>query len=228
MAIPEPPTSPRNESTAAVLLCMAAGLADAIGFVQLVVFAANMTCNTVLLGLSLAQLDGAAALTRGATLAAFFVGAALGRALLRSAGGRAGPGLVVEAALLAGAAFVDPKSVVALWTIAAAMGIQASTIVKFKGAAVSTVVITSTMARLADWVSDLATAPWSSVARALGTPPSLLVNTWMAYASGALLAALALPRLPRALLLPAAFVLVVAWLYAGRAPGKRKPRLNLT
>ena len=125
-------------------------------------------------------------------------------------------------------AFVDPKSVVALWTIAAAMGIQASTIVKFKGAAVSTVAITNTMARLAVWMIDMAIASWSSAPRAPGTPPSLLVNTWMAYAGGALLAALALPSLPRAVLLLAMLVWILAWVYAGRAPDKRKPRRSLT
>jgi len=212
----EPSTSNQHETSAAVLLCVAAGFADAIGFVHLGVFAANMTGNTVLLALSLAQLDGAALLTRGATLAAFFAGAALGRLMLRVSGGRVGPGLVVEAALLAGSAFIDPKSVLSLWTIAAAMGIQASTIVKFNGAAVSTVVITSTMARLAEWLSDRLASLGPSTARAPGTPPSLLLNTWLAYAAGALLAALAMPRLPLPLLLPAVLVLVVAWLYTAR------------
>jgi hypothetical protein len=55
-----------------------------------------------------------------------------------------------------------------------------------------TVVITSTMARLADWMIDRAIASWSSAQRAPGTPLSLLVNTWMDSAGGALLAALAL------------------------------------
>jgi hypothetical protein len=95
-----------------------------------------------------------------------------------------------------------------------------------------TVVITSTMARLADWMIDRAIASWSSAPRAPGTPPSLLVNTWMAYAGGALLAALlaalALSRLPRPVLLPAMLVWILAWIYAGRAPGKRKPRRSLT
>ena len=115
-----------------------------------------------------------------------------------------------------------------MWTIAAAMGIQASTIVKFKGAAVSTVAITNAMARLAVWMIDMAIASWSSAPCAPGTPPSLLVNTWMAYAGGALLAALALPSLPRAVLLLAMLVWILAWVYAGRAPGKRKPRPSLT
>jgi len=103
-----------------------------------------------------------------------------------------------------------------LWTIAAAMGIQASTIVKFNGAAVSTVVITSTMARLAEWLSDRLASLGPSTVRVPGTPPSLLLNTWLAYAAGALLAALAMPRLPLPLLLPAVLVLVVAWLYTAR------------
>ena len=90
------------------------------------------------------------------------------------------------------------------------------------------VVITSKMDRLADWMIDRAIASWSSAPRAPGTPPSLLVNTWMAYAGGALLAALALSRLARAVLLPAMLALTLAWICAGRAPGKRKPSLSLT
>ena len=69
-------------------------------------------------------------------------------------------------------------------------------------------VITNTMARLAVWMIDMAIASWSSAPCAPGTPPSLLVNTWMAYAGGALLAALALSRLARAVLLPAILTLL--------------------
>jgi uncharacterized membrane protein YoaK (UPF0700 family) len=209
-----PADSAFHETCAAVLLCVAAGFADAVGFVHLGVFAANMTGNTVLLGLSLAQLDGSAVVTRAATLASFFIGAGAGRLLLRSSGGRVGLGLAVEAALLAASSFVDAKNVVSLWTIAAAMGIQASTIVKFRGAAVSTVVITSTMARLAEWVCEVAMAPLSRRPAQAGTPPGLLFNTWLSYAGGALVAAFAMPMVALAMLVPAGLVLMVAWIYS--------------
>jgi len=60
---------------AAVLLGAAAGMADAIGYVQGGVFAANMTGNTVLAALALATAHRQPALQRIATLATFFAGA---------------------------------------------------------------------------------------------------------------------------------------------------------
>ena len=47
----------RRDTNTAALLCIAGGIADAIGYVQSGVFAANMTGNTVLTGISLANGD---------------------------------------------------------------------------------------------------------------------------------------------------------------------------
>lgn len=69
-----------------MLLCLACGVVDAVGFLRHGIFAANMTGNTVLLGISLAHLKWAAALDRALPLLTFFVGAMLARLLLTRTG----------------------------------------------------------------------------------------------------------------------------------------------
>src|SRR5215210_549077 len=62
-----------------VLLSVAAGCVDAVSYLGLGrVFTANMTGNTVLLGLSLGQADWQAALRSGVALAGFIMGVAVG------------------------------------------------------------------------------------------------------------------------------------------------------
>src|SRR4029077_5907598 len=65
------------------LLCAAAGFADAVGYVNSGVFAANMPGNTVLAGLALAGGRWDIALQRGMTLGAFCVGVVLASFILR-------------------------------------------------------------------------------------------------------------------------------------------------
>ena len=65
----------RYQGVAAATLCAAAGMADAIGYVNSDVFAANMTGNTVLVGLSLAEGQWQLALERASTVLAFMGGA---------------------------------------------------------------------------------------------------------------------------------------------------------
>jgi uncharacterized membrane protein YoaK (UPF0700 family) len=137
------------------LLTIVAGLADAVGYVAMGgVFAANMTGNTVLAGLSLGegQLDLAA--KRLAPLVTFFLGAMLARLLLRLFHRPAVP-LLLEAALLAVVGLLLPFGrEPALMLVALAMGLQASAITHFGGTAVSTVVVTSTLARIAEAALD--------------------------------------------------------------------------
>lgn len=200
------------DAIAASLLCIAAGFADAIGFIHLGVFAANMTGNTVLLGVSLAHGDFAHVIDRLATVVIFFGGAMLGRTLWRWGGQQAWLALLVEALLLAGGAFIDERSVMSLWVIALAMGVQATAMTKFMGAAVSTVVITSTMARLAESATDRwVLSPMGMKMPASSTPHRLLINTWLSYVVGALLATLTMAVLSHALLVTAGLVLATAW-----------------
>lgn len=194
--------------TAAALLCVTAGIADAVGFLHSGVFAANMTGNTVLVGISLAQHEWSQAVGRAAPIVAFFAGALIGRSLLRIGGERSA--IVVEALVIGACAFVDSRSAVSIWLIAVAMGIQATAITKFAGAAVSTVVVTSTLARLAEAKHDYLVARLSNEPAQARAPVVLLAATWIAYGVGAVIAVLLLRTMSSApLLLAAALVLVV-------------------
>ena len=72
-----------------VMLSLAAGCVDAVGFLGLgQIFVANMTGNTVLLGLALGQAEGQAALRAVVALAGFVAGVGAGAAILgREQGG---------------------------------------------------------------------------------------------------------------------------------------------
>jgi uncharacterized membrane protein YoaK (UPF0700 family) len=194
-----PPAAPR-EGAIALLLCAVAGYADAVGYLQMGVFAANMTGNSVLLAIGLAQQQWAASAERAATVGCFFAGAVLGRLLLRLAGQRASAPLLAEALLLGAALGSEPRHALALWLMAAAMGVQASAMTRFSGAALSTVVMTTTMARLARAVADALVVPFGIKPPAAAEPVGLLLGTWLAYALGAAVATLLLPRLALPLL----------------------------
>jgi uncharacterized membrane protein YoaK (UPF0700 family) len=66
-----------------VMLSLAAGCVDAVGFLGLgQIFVANMTGNTVLLGLALGQAKGQAALRAVVALAGFVIGVGAGAAIV--------------------------------------------------------------------------------------------------------------------------------------------------
>jgi uncharacterized membrane protein YoaK (UPF0700 family) len=192
----------------AIILTLVAGIADAVGYITMgSVFAANMTGNTVLAGIAFAQhhwLDGWRHL---APLAAFFLGAMLSRLLLRLSRTPTAS-LAVEAAILAVVGFLPIGPEAAVLIVAAAMGVQASAITHFAGSAVSTVVITSTMARGADAVLDRLW-PGDDRPPAAATNRRLLAMTWASYLVGAVAGALLVPIQPYALLVPAGMLLVV-------------------
>ena len=171
-----------------LLLCLAAGHVDATGYLQHKVFAANMTGNTVLASMSLAVGDWAGAIERASTLLAFFAGAAASALLMRWRRGRTGRlSLWLEVALLATACALDPRRPEWLWLVTAAMGIQATVLVRHRQTAVSTVVVTNTIARLASlMVGGLPGAATERRAEA-----GLLGLSWAAYAAGAIAGSLA-------------------------------------
>src|SRR3712207_9429394 len=77
-------TSPATvRDTMLVMLSLAAGCVDAVGYLGLgQIFVANMTGNTVLLGLAAGQAKGQAALRAMVALAGFVVGVAAGAAVV--------------------------------------------------------------------------------------------------------------------------------------------------
>ena len=190
------------------LLTIVAGMADAVGYVAMGgVFAANMTGNTVLAGVALGAGDVELAAKRMAPLGAFFLGAMLARLLLRLLRKTAVP-LMLETVVLAVVGFLPIDHEPALLLVALAMGLQASAITHFAGTAVSTVVVTSTLARIAEATLDRCwptRKPLPSVAMG----PRLLALTWIGYLTGAVAGVLLIPVLPWPLVVPAALLVTV-------------------
>jgi uncharacterized membrane protein YoaK (UPF0700 family) len=179
----------REQIICCMLLCVACGIVDAMGFLRHGIFAANMTGNTVLLGISVADLQWARALDRATPLLVFFVGAMSARLLLTHLGRRAWVPLLLEAALLVMALALLPDSKWSLSLITLAMGIQSTAVTQFAGVTLSTVVVTSTMARISEAFADRLGAPRREPAPA-SAPPSLplYLLTWGCYLAGALVA----------------------------------------
>lgn len=203
---------------AALLMAVACGIADAVGFVHTGVFAANMTGNTVLAGLSIANQEWAIAFDRVVTLATFFAGSMLGRVLQRTRPGQPWLLLFVEAMLIAASALVNPAHTQFIWLLAVAMGIQATAITSVHGMAISTVVVTSTMARLAEIAVDaLAGAPRPK-GRAIGAPTGAALM-WMSYAGGAIAAVLLMKVTSLTILVSAGVVLLASMLWRTRSVG---------
>jgi uncharacterized membrane protein YoaK (UPF0700 family) len=188
------------------LLTIVAGLADAVGYVAMGgVFAANMTGNTVLAGLSLGEGHFDLAAKRLAPLVTFFLGAMLARLLLRLFHQPAVP-LLLEAAVLAVVGLLPLGRESTLLLVALTMGLQASAITHFGGTAVSTVVVTSTLARIAEATLDRIW-PTGRAMPSIATP-RLLALTWIGYLAGATGGVLLVRTMPWPLLVPAALLVI--------------------
>ena len=202
----------RGVVTRAALLCLVAGFVDAVGYTELGgVFAANMTGNSVLLAIAAARGDGARVMAYGLTLAAFFSGA-IAASALRRATARPAVSLLVAAALLLIAAVVNMALDLRLALLAATMGLQAGAISRFGTTQLQTVVVTSTMVRLAD---QLVERLMPSVHPAEPGTMQIHAAAWLAYAGGAALAVGA-ERIMRWPLLCAGLVLVVVTIDVAR------------
>jgi len=169
-------------------LCLACGGVDAAGYSEHGIFAANMTGNTVLVGLAVAQRRWVDALDHAMPLAIFFLGAAMARLLLKIFRQSPWIPLLLAAALITLALVTSGN--VSLWLITLAMGLQCTAMTQFAGVTLSTVVITSTMARIAEALADRI---WMNARRPLDAsrpPLQLYVLSWSCYLIGALAAGL--------------------------------------
>lgn len=197
---------PRAIALTLIALTLAAGIADAVGYLTMGgIFAANMTGNTVLAGIAVAKHDYLRASHCIEPLISFFLGAILSRLLLRLTG-RPAAGLAIEAMLIAGVGFLpigpEPKVMI----VAVAMGVQTSAITHFAGSAINTVVVTSTLARTADALLDRLWPAERTMSLAVVANPGLLVVTWLSYFAGAVVGALLVPIVAWPLLVPAALL----------------------
>lgn len=195
----------------ATLLTIVAGIADAVGYITMGgVFAANMTGNTVLAGIALAEGRYPDAGRHLSPLVAFFIGAMLARLLLRLWQRPMIP-ILLEAAIIGAMSFLPLANESAVLVLAFAMGLQASAITQFGGVSVSTVVVTSTLARTADaaldhlWPAEAGNLP-------VAATPRLLMLTWLGYLVGAVAGGLLLHAVAWPLIVPAVLLVIVVLL----------------
>jgi len=212
--------SPARATEAALVLAAAlalvAGFCDGIAYLRWHLFAANMTGNTVLLGLALVRSDGATILRALGPIASLIVGAAVGSAV-RDRFGRGVP-LLLQALVLAIASFVMRG--IQLEMIAFAMGIQNQAIRTFAGVQVNTSFITGDYAQAGTALVDVL----SGARRARGSRTLTIVAALAsAYALGAAAAALLNAHMPHALLLPVPIVLAIAYGVRRGATGEAQP-----
>jgi uncharacterized membrane protein YoaK (UPF0700 family) len=137
------------------------------------VFTANMTGNTVLLGIALARGDGAAAGRSGVALAGFGAGSLAGAASDTLAA------VLLEAGMLGAAAWLAASSgphIAPIACAAAAMGLQASALDSRNPRSFNVTYITGTINRF-----------WGSVLDAMrrgAMPATLPAAVWVTYAAG--------------------------------------------
>jgi uncharacterized membrane protein YoaK (UPF0700 family) len=196
-----------------LLLSLAAGCVDALAFLHTGTFPANMTGNSVVLGLALARANFAGAELPALALLGFCLGAAASARLTlvtgRAWSGRVTLSLALAAVLLLGAAAaigLGGHFTVVLTLAAVAMGLQSAAVQRLGVAGVSTVFVTGTLTTAIVQLVD---------GRASGAPskttPWLPIASWVAYFLGAIVGGLqSLLQMPLPILLPGILLLVVA------------------
>jgi uncharacterized membrane protein YoaK (UPF0700 family) len=183
------------------LLVMIAGYADAIGFLQHRAFAGQMTGNTILLAISMAEGGWSQAGFYLAVIASFLVGVAVSGSLVRLGYAQA-LALSFAAASLAICAFVTARWGALL--LAFAMGAQNAAATHFGAATLNTVFITGDLQKLFEKVLAWLWRPGSaSKDEASSAGFATLALVWLEYFAGALIGALAHAALSYPLLIPA-------------------------
>jgi uncharacterized membrane protein YoaK (UPF0700 family) len=193
----------------AALMSLAAGFVDAHGYFRLGhVFTANMTGNSVLLSVALADNDWNKAIDYVETIALFIAGA-LAAAIVKRLVQRGYVVLLLAAAILAVLCVLQPGVRLSLGALAFAMGRQGGSLARFRGHRVQTVVLTSVLVHLAEGVVERA---WPGPVGAIGAAPTigLFALVWICYGLGAAGAVLAAPWTPWPLAVPALLLAVTA------------------
>jgi uncharacterized membrane protein YoaK (UPF0700 family) len=208
------------KNTLVLLLTGAAGYVDAISYLALGrVFTANMTGNTVLLGLSLVQGDPEGAGRAMLALVGFLVGAAAGAWIAYRGPSEEGwprgvtVALILECVLLAALAN-DQSSTLAIRVVfaAVAMGIQSAAARRLDLYGVATTFVTGTLTNLISLVVRHGVLPSAS-----GHGKRLLTAVWGIYVLGAMAAGMTLQVAPDlAWLVPAGVVALVVVLATTR------------
>ena len=204
-----------------VMLSLAAGCVDAVGYLGLgQIFVANMTGNTVLLGLALGQAKGRAALRAVVALAGFIGGVAVGAAIVgpgreRSAWSPAVTAtLVLELVVLVAfevgwfLAETEPAGLAVYPLIvlpSLAMGVQSAAVRRLGIPGVATTYITGTLTDLTEGAIARLRPAVSDDERSERTMPSarglvLPADVWLAYGAGAVIVGIIAVRWPSGVL----------------------------
>jgi uncharacterized membrane protein YoaK (UPF0700 family) len=214
-----------------LLLACAAGAADAVSYMELGrVFTANMTGNTVLLGLALVEAERQATIRAALALVGFLVGGALGAWIVeRGASGSIWPPAVTRALALEWIILIvfavdwlyvspDAPSPLATGSLivlsALAMGVQSTAARRLDVSGVATTYITGTLTNLVAWLVAWGVHANPGRHPVQPTRPAqavvLLAAVWLVYLGGAAVAAAA-TILDRALavVVPIAVVMIV-------------------
>jgi len=206
-----------------VMLSLAAGCVDAVGYLGLgQIFVANMTGNTVLLGLAIGQAEAQTALRAVVALAGFVVGVAAGAAIVGPGRARAPwpPGvtlalsleLVVLVTFAVGWSLAGPEpaggTVYPLIVLpAVAMGVQSAAVRRLGIPGVATTYITGTLTDLTEgaiaWLRPAVSAASDEHGeeRSGRRAPSarglvLPADVWLAYGIGAVIVGVIAVRWP--------------------------------
>jgi len=198
----------------AVLLDGVGGYVDAVGFLLLFqLFAANMSGNSILLGVNLGQGHWDAALRQALPIPLFVAGVVLGLLLCRALAARGrrstiAAALALEALLLAtfavyGSRFLqagalrpaaDWQTVLLTALITVPMGLQNAALRHVGSLSVRTTFVTGTLASLAETAVAYLGPPAPSARAGNASRARLLGGMWAAYVGGAALGAAAVTR----------------------------------
>ena len=220
------PRRKRIKAVVALILAFAAGCVDIIGYISFgKVFTAHLTGNTVRLGQSLIDARWQGATKAAAIIGVFVIGSILGRSAIE-VGSRlrlrsvAVVTLVLEAALIASALPAGHGEMFSLLMLAAAMGMQTSTLTRIGSLTVHTTFVTGMLNKLAQLLShfffltyDVLRGSRAAIASRLQAlrEARFIFGVWVLYAVGAGTGTLMDLRWGmHALLLPAALVLSLA------------------
>lgn len=240
MSKPPGRLSPRQRNSLAIALTAVAGSVDAIGYILLVhVFTANMTGNTVGLGMGLVEHDWLLAARRGFAIPMFLIGMLWSRVIVHVGHRRrwrhsASVVFGSEALLLVcfaalGLALVPSGRIeqsagtlyyVLLALPALAMGVQNASLSHFGPLSVRTTHVTGNLATLADQIAIFGI--WFFGARREGSAnrrgrdslreTGFLAGVWLSYFAGAVIGVTLLAFLHAGAVLPGAAVLVALML----------------
>ncbi|WP_428375663.1 YoaK family protein [Lichenicoccus sp.] len=207
----------RHPASRASWLALIAGLCDGLGWLQTGLFAAQMTGNTALLGVALAQGHWRGAAQKATAILCFLAGSLAARLLLRSEKepGRGRVLVVLVASLVILVAAFLPKPVNVL-VLGAALGGQNAVFTRFGGQSINTSFVSGDLQKLAQALARRITrgAALDDGDRiVLVTVPSL----WSTYVAGAAVGVFCARGLALPLLVPAAMLPLVLLLPKDRS-----------